>query len=388
MKVGVGFSRERDPELALSEAYRKSLQKAGATRADLCLIFYSYDYALDAPIFSAALKKILRDIPSLGSSTWSAWSSQESIESETGLMVVSLSRLEFEYRFFKVHSLREKAELWSAEVARQLNDMQLEDLTTVFFAADSLNFTPGSGLSFLERHFPKTQFVGYGASYTIPQCSIILNSEVFLNAMAGIAISKAPIWTGLMQSICPELNEVNINRMSENLVIEIDDKPAFYRLSEHLMDQDDLPMMSPDEFRKHMGQLYVVEKPKENKVYPRVIGDPYRVISLLGSEMTTGMVAVGQALDFSQRHFLAQKKVSYMNDGAEKVLAELHEMNAKPSAGLMIVNSSRLREKNRDTSDMLIWKKYFPDTPLIGISSQSEFLGQPNSYSGLLIVLP
>jgi len=388
MKVGVGFSRERDPEAALSEAYRKSLQKAGATKADLCLIFYSYDYALDPPVFSAALKKILRETPSLGSSTWSAWSSQESIEAETGLMVVSLARVDFEYRFFKVHSLREKAELWSAEVSRQLSDMQLEDLSTVFFAADSLNFSVGSGMAVLERHFPKTQFVGYGASYTIPQCSVIMNSEVFLNALTGIAISKAQVWTGLMQSIRPELKEVNINRMSENLVIEIDEKPAFYRLSEHLMDQDDLPMMSPDEFRKHMGQLFVVEKAKERKNPPRVVGDSYRVISLLGSEMTTGMVAVGQALDFSQAHFLAQKKVAYMDEDAERVLTELKTQIPKPSACLLIVDSSRLREKNRETSDLALLRKHFPDAPVMGIAAQAEFLGHSNQYASLVLVWP
>lgn len=384
MKIGVGFSREREADAALQEAYRKSLQKISATKADLIFVFYSYDYSLDQPAFAGSLKRVFRDIPHYGCSTWSAWSHQEMFEGETGLMVVSIKNPSFEIQPLRVHSLREKAELWSAEVSRQIDDSGRPAPDSIFILADSLNFTPGSGFSFLERKFPKTQIVGWGTSFSVPQCSLVCQGEVYINALVGLAIYGNQPWVALLQSIKPELGEVQINRMSENLIIEIDEKPAFYKLCEHLMSQDDLPMMSPDEFRKHMGNLYVVERAKEKTDRPQIVGDPYRVVSLLGSEMTTGMVAVAQTLDFSQTHMLGQKKLSYMDELAENNLQVLKEKNPKPSLILMLVNSSRGHEKERGQSDLDLVRRYFPDSPVIGVASHGEFLGGTNQFAAII----
>lgn len=385
MKIGVGFSREREADVALAEAYRKSLQRVSATKADLIFVFYSYDYSLDQPAFSGSLRKVFREVPHYGCSTWSAWSNQEVLEGETGMMVVSIKAPSFEIRPLRVHSLREKAELWSAELSRQIDDSQKPPPESLLIFADSLNFTPGGGFAFLERKFPKTQILGIGTSFSVPQCSLVCQGEVYLNALVGLAIYGKQPWVALLQSIKPELAEVQINRMSENLIIEIDEKPAFYKLCEHLMSQDDLPMMSPDEFRKHMGNLYVVERSKEILSRPQTLGDPYKVISLLGSEMTTGMVAVAQTLDFSQTHLLGQKKVAYTDELAEMHLSELKSNLPKPSLILMFVNSARNHDKERVVSDLSLVRKTFPDSAVVGVASHGEFLGGANQYAAIIM---
>lgn len=389
MKIGIGFSKLKTSEGALQEAYRKSLQKLGATRASLVFIFYSYDYTLDAPAFAGALKKVLRDVPHMGSSSWSAWSQKETFEGETGLMVVSFHDLPFTFDFLRVHSLREKAELWSAEIARQLGDRavsQKEKSDFLFLAADSLNFSGGSGFTFLERHFPDLQVFGFGTSFSVPQTSLVCNGEVYTNALIGLVAEGAKPWIGLLQNVRPEQNPIAVNRMSENLIIELDGKPAFYRLCEHLMTEDDLPMMSPDEFRKHMGNLYIVEKTQQPTDRPRVIGEPYRIVSLLGSEMTTGMVAVANALDFSQTHYLGQKKTAYAHSQSVQVLEELKKKIPKPSMLWMLVSSTRFRDKDRAKTDFETVSEVFPDTPVMGLATNGEFLGGTNQYASIVIV--
>jgi hypothetical protein len=94
MKVGAGVSRERDPQVALQEAYRRSLQKIGVTKAEFSLVFYSYDFGLDPAAFSACLKKVFRDIPHVGCSTWSAWFHKEGFEADSGILI-----LIFEHKF-------------------------------------------------------------------------------------------------------------------------------------------------------------------------------------------------------------------------------------------------------------------------------------------------
>ncbi|MDB5037134.1 MAG: hypothetical protein JWQ35_662 [Bacteriovoracaceae bacterium] len=391
MKVGIGSSKEKEPELALQEAYRKSLQRLGSTKSDLSLIFYSYDYGMDPTVLGGAFKKVFRDVPHLGSSTLSAWSGKEGFDTETGLLVMSLKDLNFEFDFLRVHSLKEKSELWSTELSRQLHDRALINNKSpdfLFVMADSLNFNASAGFSSLERAFPKTQICGVGASYSVPQVSIVCKGEVYLNALFALEITGTKPWMGLMQNILPELAAIEINRMSENLVIEIDQKPAFYKLCEHLMQKDDLPMMSPDQFRKHMGDLFVVETAKEKIERLRTIGSPHKVISLLGSEMTTGMVAVASELDFSKDHYLGQKKIEYAENGAREVLSQLKAKIEKPSMIWLFSATSRLRDRERKISDRHLVREVYPECPLLEVSSNGEYLGEHNQYAAIVIVFP
>lgn len=389
MKIGIGISKLKTAEAALQEAYRKSLQKLGATRAQLSFVFYSYDFTLDAPAFAGALKKVMRDVPHIGSSSWAAWSQKDTFEGETGLMVVSFHDLSFTFDFMRVHSLREKAELWSAELARQMGDravQQKKKASFAFLMVDSLNFNAGTGFQFLERHFPELQVFGFGTSFSVPQTSLVCNGEVYTNALVALVAEDIAPWVGLLQNVKPELNPVAVNRMSENLIIELDGKPAFYRLCEHLMTADDLPMMSPDEFRKHMGNLYIVEKSQTAVNRPRVVGDAYRIVSLLGSEMTTGMVAVANALDFSQTHYLGQKKGTYAEAESVRILQELKSKVPDPSMIWMFVSSTRFRDRDRARSDFEIVTELFPDTPVLGLASNGEFLGGMNQYATIISV--
>lgn len=389
MKMGVGFSKEKSPDAALQEAYRKSLQRLGATKSDLSFVFYSYDYGVDPAVLTGAFKRVFKYTPNIGASTWGAWSEKEAFEGETGLIVMSLKEPSFEFDLLKVNSLREKAELWSAELARQIGDKEHgTDATSLLLLSDSLNFTPGTGFSFLERHFPKMQAYGFGTSFSIPQCSVVLDGDVYVNALTGLLMRGAQPWLGILQGVKPELQQVAVNRMSENLIIELDGKPAFYKLCEHLMVQDDLPMMSPDEFRKHMGNLFMVEMGDSKTERPQTFGDSYRVVSLLGSEMTTGMVAVANPLDFSQIHYLGQKKSAYAEAEGHAVLKQLKEKIPKPSMVWMFCSHSRNRDKDRQTSDFSLVQSYFPETPVLGVSSNGEYLGGVNQYAALIAVFP
>jgi hypothetical protein len=388
MKTGIGFSREKDADKALAEAYRKSLKGLGATRAEFILLFYSYDYALDQTAMSGALKHVFRDVPHFGCSTWGAWSSSEAFEAETGVLVVSMKDLDFEWASFKIHSLREKAELWSTELSRQIEDRGESDLDALWILADSLTFAPGQGFGVLERRFPKMQVFGMGASFSVPQCSVVAQGEVYLNALIALGFRQWQPWLALLQSVAPEGNKVKINRMSENLVIEIDEKPAFYKLSEHLMTIDDLPMMSQDEFRKHMGNLYVVEEPALERERTRVVGRPYRPIALLGSEMTTGMVAVAQPLDFSCTHYLGQKKAEYSDAGGFELLEKVKEQCPQSSLIFVMSHTSRLKDKERQRSDTEMIRQLFPNAPVVGIATNGEYLGISNQFSSLVWVWP
>lgn len=387
MKVGAGVSRERDPQIALQEAYRRSLQKIGVTKAEFSLIFYSYDFGLDPAAFSACLKKVFRDIPHVGCSTWSAWFHKEGFEADSGILIVSFKDLKALPELFKVHSLKEKAELWSAELSRQIEDRsptrpRSQDI--LFVMADSLNFNAGAGFTVLERHFPGLQICGFGASYSVPQVSTVFQGDVHFNTLIGILMRDAEASIGISQNIMPELNPIEINRMSENLLIEIDHKPAFYKLCEHLMGSDDLPMMSPDNFRKHMGDLYLVETVRVNPRRFRTFGDVHNVVSLLGSEMTTGMVAVAQDLDFNREHHLGQKKVKYAEQSLAAVLDQVQSEIPEPSFIFLAVSVARLRDKDRTVDDLSLVRRVYPDVPVLLVSSQGEYLGGANQFAALL----
>lgn len=385
MKVGIGFSQEKNPEVGLSEAYRKSLQRLQATRADFVLLVFSYDYGLDLASLTEAVRKVLRTVPHVGTSSWAAWSSREGFEGDSGILVMSFKDLSFEPRFFKVNSLKEKAENWAPELSRQLQEIRDHRETSLFVLADSLSFIPGEGFEQLETQFPHWQIFGMGASFSVPQVCLVLNGDVYMNALVAVAMQGQIPWIAISQAIRPELEAVTINRMSENLLIEIDSKPAFYRLCEHLMNQDDLPMMGQDEFRKHMGHMFLVERPKEAKPKNQILGESYRSISLLGSEMTTGMVAVATGINFSRAHYLGQRKAQYAEDELEAMLLQLKEKVPNPVCLWVLSSSSRRRDRERSESDAEIIRGVFPHAPTIGIYTNGEYVREPNQFAIMII---
>lgn len=386
MKQGVGLSRSKDLGQALAEASRSALQNLKALKADFYFVVYTYDHGLDPELLSGILKRQFRETPHIGWSSWTGWTSGEFFEAETGVMVVALKDLPKEWEVFRVYSVKEKQGLWASEMTRHLDAKSelLKTPSSLFLIADSINFQTEEGFDRLTEDFPQLKTFGFGSSYGIPQCSLIVNSEIYSNAVLGLLLPGLLPWTASIQNIRPESERIHINRMSENLVIEIDEKPAFYRLSEHLMQTDDLPMMSPDEFRKHMGNMYIVEKYKESPETLHHLGDSYRVVSLLGSEMTTGMVAVGDSLNFSREHFLAQKKSAYAEDVGLQVLQELKAKISKPSMIWMMSSSSHLRDKDRKNSDLQLVKSVFPSSQIFGVGTHAEYIGNKNTQTCLI----
>lgn len=392
MKAGIGISRSKDFSTALQEAYRTALQRLAALKPDLVFVAYTYDHALDTDLFCSILKRQLRDVPHFGCSTWSAWSGEDAFDAETGLVVLALKDLPFEPKFLKVHSLKEKVDLWAAELGRSLESLGAATTEnteeSLFMIADSIHFQAGKGFQRLRQSHPGLQAFGFGTSFGIPQSTVLLNGEIFSNSMVALWMKGFSPWLGLLQNILPEAKEIHINRMSENLVIEIDEKPAFYRLCEHLMVEDDLPMMPPDEFRKHMGNLYIVEKLKDPAPQLKAFGEAFRVVSLLGSEMTTGMVAIGDSLDFDRAHFLGQKKAKYLEEHARVVLQKLKDQVDKPSLIMSFCSTTHSRDQERQLSDLQLIQEYFPNTLILGVGSNGEFMDDANQYSSLLAVFP
>lgn len=385
--VGVGLSQSKDIQQALQEAYRESLQRMGALKAQFVMISYTYDHGLDPELLSSILKRQFRDIPHIGWSTWSAWTADNQFEAESGVIVTSFSGLPEGRRLFKVFSIKEKQDLWASELLRHLDtcdEIDRQD-SSLLVIADSIHFKSDAGFSRFQEEHPRLKVMGFGASYGIPQCSLIVDGEIYSNALLAFYLPGIQPWSALIQNICPEADKININRMSENLVIEIDEKPAFYRLTEHLMTEDDLPMMAPDEFRKHMGNMFIVEKDAESSSVLKNIGEGYRVVSLLGSEMTTGMVAVAENLDFSKQHFLGQKKNKYIEDQGLEMLEQLKTKVPKPKFIMMFCSTSHFRDKDRTKSDIQLVKSVFPQTPIFGMGTQAEYLAEKNIQSALII---
>lgn len=391
MKIGIGLSRAKDVQEAIQAAHRSALQDLQALKADFLLFAYTYDFALEPDLLSSVVRRNFKSVAHAGFSTWSGWKGSELFEGESGVMVLAFKDLPQEPKIFKVHSLKEKADLWSAEMIRRLEAEEVEERSekdSLMLIADSIHFTAGRGFERIREHFPKLLSFGFGTSYGIPQCSVLVDGELFPNTMLGIYLPELRPYLALLQSVEPESQPIHINRMSENLLIEIDEKPAFYRLSEHLMATDDLPMMAPDEFRKHMGNLYIIERPDKAQSSENIVGEAHRIVSLLGSEMTTGMVAVGDSLDFERKHYLGQKKLEYSEDLAEKRLRELKEKIASPSLILNFSSSMRFRDNDRRVNDPSLIEKVFPQTPLFGVSSNGEFLQDLNQQASLVVAFP
>ena len=133
-----------------------------------------------------------------------------------------------------------------------------------------------------------------------------------------------------------------------------------------------------------MGNLYLVEESATTHLSPRVLGHSHRVIPLLGSEMTTGMVAVSEPVRLDYELSLGQKKKFYAEDRAIETLTQLKEKVPQPLALFVCASSTRARDPVRTKGDLMLLKEVFPKVPIFAVSSQSEFLNASNQHSAIV----
>jgi len=58
------------------------------------------------------------------------------------------------------------------------------------------------------------------------------------------------------------------------------------------------------------------------------------------------------------------------------------------SLAFIMVNTNRLRDRDRGLSDEALIKKFYPNTPVVGLSTNGEFLGGPNQFAALVVLFP
>jgi hypothetical protein len=239
-KAGVGMSRHHNPNVAGREAADQALEKAGVSKADFVFMFASINY--DQPSLVRAVREITGGVPLAGCSAEGTINGDDADESGFSVVVTAISSDDLHWSNGIETGLEDDPRAVGQRVAQKLLPHLSADTIGLFVFPDGLIDYLAPFFVGLEENLPSDQFLpmwGGGAgnnnfnvgepTYQYCDDEVISGGVSYAllsgNARAGWAISHGLVPIGSARTV---------TRSQENVIFEIDGKPAIEVLKEYL----------------------------------------------------------------------------------------------------------------------------------------------------------
>ncbi len=239
-KAGVGTSHHHSPTVAGHEAAEKALENAGVSKPDFVFLFATVGY--DQRSLLQAVREATGGVPLSGCSGDGTINGDDANESNFSVVVMVISSEELRWRNGLATGLR--ADSWAAgqRVAQELSSDLSADAVGLFIFPDGLTANVDHFFAGLEGNLSSDQFLpiwgGCSAdNLTLSQTYQYCDDEVVSDGVAYALLSGAaqPAWA-IGFSYIPIGGERTVTRSKENVIYEIDGKPALEVLQEYLPD--------------------------------------------------------------------------------------------------------------------------------------------------------
>ena len=238
--IGVGFSHHRNPKVAGQEAVQKAMQQADIAQPDFVLMFASVGYPQQRLL--QVVREATGGAPLCGCSGEGIIAMDETDESNfsVAVMVFSSDELQFSHGL-KVGLKADPAKIGTV-VGQAVQTQLRPDTTTLFLFADGLtfNFDPFlEGLeSSLERPLPL--FGGTSSdNWQLKQTYQYYNDQVVSDGVVWLLLSgQGRLAWGVNHGCIPIGSQRQITRCEDNVIYEIDGKPALEVLKEYLTEDE------------------------------------------------------------------------------------------------------------------------------------------------------
>lgn len=232
-RVGVGLSTNRDALQAGRSAARSALRRAESEACDFALVFATNNYdqaALLEGVRSAVGDAVVAGCSSAGGVT--SAQSQAEVRHEVGVLTWASERLRF-----KVLSLPAGGKDAQTQVRQMVAASSTAPCAVLLFADEA---GPGLGdvVSILVSELsPKTALFGAVAADNARRSQTFLSSDgqVLSTGVSLVVLEgEATVWSGVARSALPVGRSCSVTRAQGNLLWEVNGRPAFEFLAEHV----------------------------------------------------------------------------------------------------------------------------------------------------------
>lgn len=389
LHAGVGLSTLKDTEKAALEATSTALARAGTDTADLALIFATTEHG---PLYSRLLRTVKETAQAthvVGCSAGGVLTTDGEIERAPGVAVLTMRADTFSASRFFIPQLRGRGrEVGEETAALAQTHPEADNLLVVF--PDTYNFNSAAFFEGFSQIAPTVPVVGGGASEdgTLGETFQLCGDTVSNDALCGVLLSGRFHHTIGIAQACQPLGSVHtITKSHQNLILELDGRPAFEVFSEVVRK----PLI--EDLRRAAAFVFVglpVDAERQ-----RIARGEYVIRNIVGFDPRQGIVAVAD--DIRQ----GQKMVFTLRDGSAsredlKVTLESQVQQwgeHRPGFGLYFNCLGRGRGLyGLPGLDVAYIRQHFGDLPLIGFFTGCEIAPiqrqhSLHQYSGVLVLV-
>lgn len=387
--AGVGLSTEKDTERASREATVTALARARVDTAELAIVFATTDHG---PRYSRLLRTVKETAQAthvVGCSAGGVLTTDGEVERAPGVAVLTVQTDTFSASRFFIPQLRGRGQEIGQEVGALVRSSPGPHSLLVAFP-DTYNFNSAAFFSGLHEAAPGVPIVGGGASEdgTLGETFQFCGDVVSNDAVCGALLSGQFHHTiGIAQACQPISPVLTVTKSHQNLILELDGKPAFEVFAEVVHQ----PLL--EDLRRAAAFVFVglpVDPERQ-----RIVRGEYVVRNLVGFDPRQGIVAVADEIRQGQKIVFTLRDGSVSREDLKVTLEVQAQLwgEQKPSFGLYFNCLGRGRGLyGLPDLDTAYIKQYLGDLPLIGFFTGCEIapIQQRHSlhqYSGVLVLV-
>src|ERR671916_1042937 len=237
-KAGVGMSRNHNPSVAGREAAEQALLKARVAKPDFVFMFGSIGY--DQRSLVRAVREITGGAPLTGCSAEGTINGDDADESNFSVVVTAISSDELQWHHGIVPGLEDDPRAVGKQLAQDLLPDLSADAIGLFVFPDGLTDYLEPFFAGLEENLPSDRFLplwggGAGNNVGVEPTYQYCDDEVISGGVAYALLSgKAQASWAISHGLVPIGSARTVTRSQENVIYEIDGKPAIEVLKEYL----------------------------------------------------------------------------------------------------------------------------------------------------------
>jgi hypothetical protein len=374
-KAGVGMSRHHNPNLAGREAAEQALKKAGVVKPDFVVMFASIGY--DQRSLLRAVREATGGAPLTGCSVEGTIDGDEADESNFSVLVTAISSDELRWHNGLATGLSADSCALGKRVAKDLLPTLSTDTIGLFVFPDGLTYDIDNFFAGLEGDLPSERFLpiwggGAGNNLNLGKPTYqYCDDEVVSDAISYALLSgeARPAWA-IGHSLIPIGGERIVTRSQDNVIYEIDGKPATEVLKEYL--PEDALTEDRDWLRYAISLALSFRAPSYMK------DEEYVVRGVPQLSLTDGSITVQTEVQEGTSIWFSSRDKEKITTGFDRMAAQIKEQldGAKPELVFQFECVTRGKLMFREQEKLQLLRRFRqsvgPEVPWVGFYTIGE----------------
>ncbi len=387
IKAGVGYSRSRSTALAIEKACRMALEEGRISKANFGFVFSTIDHCKDPRPLLTTVRQLTGAQSLAGASGFGVFTNNMEAEKTGGLAVLLVESDTITPSSFIFPNLQENNLEAGKKIGRLLkNKAQRDSLLTLF--PDPLSLFSESMFEGIEQEMGTVPIIGGNAGEDgTRRMTFQWNEENSgCDSVAGMFLTgEFSSLTAITQSCVPMGEPMKVTKVKDNVIYELNDKPALDVLLEILAE------LRIEDLESASAYVFIgipVCEGENGKVN-------YLVRNILGMEVQARGLVIGATLREGDYLFFALREPGLSKKDLEEMLQEIKPEveKQKPRFGFYFNCCARGSALYGGLDvDRLTIREKLGDIPLIGFFTYGEIapIGNRNyihNFTGVLTLI-